>query len=185
MGGDDDDRPPIIVNNGSIIFNGGDPLDPFKYWEKWRPTRSDDARFKNAWSPDPGPDHEHAKSVESFKVVIVGVPGLTSPCDAQLKGGTVTIEFTPDGSSAVQFRVDRHHVSRFLFAVKYEPAITPLGGANLTPGPQTPGPPTLTYGGLGAITKVTVGATACSIPNPNAVKATLRVYIKPSSVDVR
>jgi hypothetical protein len=178
-GGDDDDRPPIIVNNGSIIFNGGDPLDVFKHWRPWTPTQSDDVKFKNGWSPK----HENAKTVDSFKVVIAGVPGLQPPCDALMKGVGVTIDFRPDGHPAVQFRVARHHVYQFPFTFKHEPAIVPPAGVVLNQDPPSSGPPTLSYGGLGAITAVAVDSTSCQIPNPNAVKGTLLVYIKPSPED--
>lgn len=181
-GGSDDDRPPIIVTNGSVVFYDGDPQDVFQHWLPWKPDGNGSARWR--------PDHPKGKSIKSFKVVITGVqqPPQDWPpaCSGIMSGRAVDIEFKPDNTSAVHFSLSQDTTYGFLFITsKTEPVLDPPAGVSVTQGNVPSQPPTLTFGSGGSITTVTVGATACPIPQSSDVKANLAVHIKPSPEEVK
>ena len=175
--GGDDDRPPIIVSSGSIYFSNGDPTDVFKHWEKWR--KDDDPQSNRWFSAQKG-----GSSIDSYIVVIEGVTATPAACVGIMQGVELTVDFTPSGGHAIQFRLGRHSTYRFPFSFKHEPVIAPPSGVNLTLEPPLPSEPAkLSYGGTGAVNAMTIDTLHCSIPTTAADQAALRIHIKPSPAE--
>ena len=175
-GADDDDRPPIVVNNGSIVFDNGDPDDVFEHWRPWKPDSDGSGRWRS--------DHDNGKTTNSFFVVIRGVPPATAECAKIQRASEVWIDFTPDGQKPLRFHLWRDHIYQPPVTFKYEPVLEPPSGITSKSGtaPAATGlqPPMVTFGGSGAITLVKIDALECTIPQSDDYKKSLRVFIKPS-----
>jgi hypothetical protein len=163
--GAQEDWPPIIVRQGSILFESGVP-------GRWKPWRQD--AFLAEWKP------EHAKGapVTAFEVTFTGVPPPAG-CAEPLRGRTIWIHYTNDGSNDFRFRI---HARRQWIVGRGEPKIdagsTPLSHHIVPPGT----PPAIAYEDVrhGWITKVSVDRTECVFPKPDAAARTaFRARIQP------
>jgi hypothetical protein len=149
----DDDRPPVVVNNGSVIFNGGDPGDPDTVKINWHDWKQDSGGSQ--WKPDfPG-----GFNVDHYEVTVTKAGQVCTSA----KGDTVAIAYTVDGGNppppAATFTILISSGGR------REPKVDP-GGLTMTPTSLVTGPngvntvpAKLTYSTNGYISNVTVSSS--------------------------